>query len=180
MFYRVASQQDPSALWQWESRVIAALEVLLRVLWMYRSLPRSQLRVFFSSSVDGLELLPDRETKGLWSNSIPVEHLLQGRWRTSQSISQLDLRQCELALRTRTSMGMGAPSTGGEPALPEQRRSPSPQGSRDVLDRRRLALELGAPRDHDTRYLFTLPTSLPQVLAWMKLRAQVQDGALQP
>ena len=180
MFYRVASQQDPSALWQWESRVIASLEVLLRVLWMYRSLPRSHLRVFFASSVEGLDLLPDRETKGLLSNSIPVDHLLQGRWRTSQSISQLDLRQFELELRTRNSMGMGETSTGGEPSVPERRRSTSPQGSRDVLDRRRLEVELGAPRDHDTLYLFTLPTSLPQVLAWMKLRAQVQDGAFQP
>ncbi len=50
----------------------------------------------------------------------------------------------------------------------------------DVLDRRRLELELGTPGDHDTRYTFTLPTALPQVLAWMKLLAKVQGGQLQP
>jgi hypothetical protein len=39
----------------------------------------------------------------------------------------------------------------------------------DVLDRRRLEVELGTPGDHDTLYLFTLPTSLPQIHAWTKL-----------
>jgi hypothetical protein len=180
MFYRLASRKDPSALWKWESRVIASREVLSRILWMYRSLPQSQLRVFFSSSVEGLDLLLDRENTGLASDSIPVEHLLHGRWSTSQSISQLELRQFESELRTRNSVGMVETTTVGEPSLPEKRRSPLPAGRRDVLDRRRLEVELGTPGDHDTRYMFTLPTFLPQVLAWMKLLAKVQDGALQP
>ena len=180
MFYRVASQQEPSALWKWESRVIASLEVLARILWMYRSMPRSHLRVFFSSSVEGLDLLLDRENTGLASDSIPVEHLLHERWRTSQISGQIDLRQFESELRTRNSVGMGATTTGGEPSLPEKRRSPSPAGSLDVLDRRRLEVELGTPGDHDTRYTFTLPPSLPQVLAWMKLLAQVQESAFLP
>jgi hypothetical protein len=50
----------------------------------------------------------------------------------------------------------------------------------DVLDRRRLEVELGTPGDHDTRYTFTLPPSLPQVLAWMKLLAKVQEGEFLP
>jgi hypothetical protein len=119
MFYRVASQQGPSALWKWESRVIASVEVLLRILGMYRSMPRSHLRVFFSSSVEGLDLMVDRETKGLASDSIPVEHLLHGRWSTSQIISHLELRQFESELRTRNSVGMVETSTIGEPSLPE-------------------------------------------------------------
>ena len=160
--------------------MIASVEVLFRILGMYRSVPRSQLRVFFSSSVEGLDLMLSRETKGLASDSIPLEHLLQGRVSISQSLSQLELRQFESALRTRNSVGMGAPSTGGEPSLHEKRSSPPPAGRMDVLDSRRLEVERGTPGDHDTRYTFTLPTSLPQVHAWMQLRAQVQDGALQP
>jgi hypothetical protein len=62
----------------------------------------------------------------------------------------------------------------------EMSRSTLPAGRMDVLDRRRLELELGTPGDHDTRYTFTLPTALPQFLAWMKLLAKVQGGQLQP
>ena len=147
---------------------------------MSRSIPRSLLRVFFASSVEGLDLMLDCETKGLASGSIAVDHLLPGRCSTSQSISQLEMRQFESELRTRASLGTGATSTGGEPSLHEKRRSPPPAGRMDVLDRRRLEIELGTPGDHDMRFTFTLPTSLPQVHAWMQLRAKVQDGALQP
>jgi hypothetical protein len=180
MFYRLAIQKDPSALWKWESRVIASLDVLFRILWMYRSTPRSYLRVFFSSSIECLDLMLDCETKGLASDSIPVEQLLQGRWSTSQIISQLELRQFESELRTRTSEGMVETSTVGEQSLHEKRSRPSLEGSMDVLDRRRLEVEFGTPHDHDTLYTFTLPTSLPQVHAWMKLLAKVQDGELLP
>jgi len=180
MFYRLAIQKDPSALWTWESRVIASFDVLFRILWMYRSMPQYQLRVFFSSSVAGLDLMLDRETKGLGSNSIPVDQLLQGGWSTSQIISQLELRRFESEVRTRKSVGTVATSTVGEQFLHEKRSSTSPEGSMDVLDRRRLEIEFGTPRDHDTLYAFTLPTSLPQVLAWLKLLAMVQDGGLQP
>lgn len=176
MLYRVAIQKEPLALWKWESRVIASREVLLRVLWMYRSLPRDHLRVFCSSSVEGLDLLLDHEKNGLDSNSLPVDHFLQ----ESRSTSQLEQPHPESEPGIRINEGMGETSTVGEPSGPEIRRSPLPEGSTDVLDRRRLALELGTPGDHDTPYTFTCPTSLPQVHAWTKLLAQVQDGAFLP
>ena len=34
--------------------------------------------------------------------------------------------------------------------------------------------------DHDLPYSFTLPNSVPQVRAWMKLLLHRQDGAFQP
>jgi len=89
------------------------------------------------------------------------------------------MRQSESEPTIRKNEGIVETSTVGEPSVPEMRRSPLPEGSMDVLDRRRLELELGTSGDHDTRYMFTLPTSLPQVLAWMRLRAWVQDGELQ-
>jgi hypothetical protein len=113
MLYRVALQKFPSGLWRWESPVIASVEGLLRLLGMYRSIPRSQLRVFFASSVEGLDLLLDREAKGLASSSISVEQLLPGRWRTSHSLNQLELRQFESALGT-------CESTGWEQFPPEE------------------------------------------------------------
>jgi hypothetical protein len=44
------------------------------------------------------------------------------------------------------------------------------------LDKRREDLERGAGGDHDLPHRFTLPTSMPQVLAWVKMLARVQQG----
>ncbi|HKF38973.1 MAG TPA: hypothetical protein VKB35_18900, partial [Ktedonobacteraceae bacterium] len=38
----------------------------------------------------------------------------------------------------------------------------------------------GAGGDHDLPYQFTLPTAMPQVLAWVKLLARVRQGDFQP
>jgi len=85
VYYRLATQPAASACWEWESRVIASVEILFRVLWMYRSEPRDRLRVFFSSSVAGLDLMREREDQGLASTSIPLAHLLHERWSTPRS-----------------------------------------------------------------------------------------------
>jgi hypothetical protein len=45
---------------------------------------------------------------------------------------------------------------------------------------RRLAVEFESGTDHDIPYTFTLPGSLPQVLAWARLLARVQRGELEP
>lgn len=172
MYYRLASRRDASSCWEWESRVIVSLDILFRILWMYRSVPQDRLRVFFSSSVACLDLMLDREKKGLASNSIPAAHLLRGGWSTDQCISQLEMRQFESALRTRESLGMGETSTIGEQDWPENRSSTPSEGWMNVLDRRRLEIERGTPGDHDTPYTFSLPTSLPQTLAWLKLLAR--------
>lgn len=59
--------------------------------------------------------------------------------------------------------------------------SPSPdESSMSPLDKRREELERGASGDRDLPYRFTLPTALPQVLAWVKLLARVQQGDFQP
>jgi hypothetical protein len=173
MFYRVAIQKDPSAQWTWESRVIASREVLLRVLGMYRSMPLDHLRVLYSSSVEGLDQLLDREKNGLASGSIAVDQLLQEK----RGASQLEMRPFESEPRVRKNEEMIVAPTVGAPSVHQIHRSTLPEESMDVLDRRRLELELGTPGDHDTRYTFTLPTSLPQVLAWMKLLVRVQADA---
>lgn len=48
------------------------------------------------------------------------------------------------------------------------------------MEQRREELERGAGGDYDIPYRFALPTSILQVLAWMKLLARVRDGELQP
>src|SRR5260221_4775375 len=58
-----------------------------------------------------------------------------------------------------------------EPSLGDSSKSP--------LDKRREEIEHGAGADHDLLYRFTLPTSMPQVLAWVKLLSRVRHGDLQ-
>jgi hypothetical protein len=48
------------------------------------------------------------------------------------------------------------------------------------LEKRREEIERGAGGDHDLPYRFTLPTSIPQVLGWVKLLVRVQQGDFQP
>ena len=52
------------------------------------------------------------------------------------------------------------------------------ESNRSPLDKRREELERGVGSDHDRPYRFTLPTSMPQVLAWVKLLGRVQQGDL--
>jgi hypothetical protein len=47
------------------------------------------------------------------------------------------------------------------------------------LEKRRVELERGAGGDHDLPYRFTLPLSMPQVLAWVKLLAKISAGELE-
>ena len=47
------------------------------------------------------------------------------------------------------------------------------------LEQRREELERGVGGDQDILYRFTGPSSMPQVLTWMKLLVRVQDGTLQ-
>jgi hypothetical protein len=48
------------------------------------------------------------------------------------------------------------------------------------LEKRRVELECGAGGDHDLPYQFSLPTSMPQALAWVKLLGRAQRGDVQP
>ncbi len=49
-----------------------------------------------------------------------------------------------------------------------------------LMEMRRLELELCSTGDHDVPYTFSIPSSVPQVLAWTKLLAKVQRGELEP
>jgi len=47
------------------------------------------------------------------------------------------------------------------------------------LEIARLELELGVVGDHDTEYVFSLPSSLPQLISWMRLMLKVRSGELE-
>ena len=165
MYYRVAIQMDQVPTWQWKSTALSSLNILLQWLQYYRALPHDRLRIFSSSSREALNEQLLRENQGLLSNSVPAAQFLQERRITPQGTER------EAAAGwTRANERMASMVALREPSQGESSRSP--------LDKRREELERGAGGDHDLPYRFTLPTSMPQVLAWLKLQVRVQQGDL--
>lgn len=154
MYYRVAIQVDAQLPWQWKSTVLSSLNILLQWLQFYRAFPYEHLCIFSSSSRESLNKQLERENQGLESTSVTATHFLQERL---------------IAPRRN---GLTACMTADSRPLPDER-STSP------LEKRREELERGAGGDHELPYQFTLPTSLPQALAWVKLLARVEQGDLQ-
>lgn len=177
MYYRVAVQVDPSPLWQWKSTVLSSLDALFQFLRLYRALPHDRLRIFSCSSREEMNEQLGRENTGLSSTSVTAAQFLQERmicspevvWGASARGTQWNERTTSIALITELSFNEGGR---GAQTLDESGVS--------SLEKRRAELERGIGGDHDLPYRFTLPTSLPQVLAWMKLLAKVQYGELQP
>ena len=69
-----------------------------------------------------------------------------------------------------------------EPQPDELSRKTQPLDDRGLsfLDKRRMELERGSGGDHDILYRFTLPITMLQVLAWVKLLARVKAGEVPP
>lgn len=177
MQYRVAIQVDPSSTWKWKSTVLSSLDALFQFLRLYRALLQDHLRVFSSLTREGLDEQLVQENNGGGSTSVTAAQFLQERMihspevirGTSERGAQGHQETASIAVSTKT-------------RLDESSRAAHALGERSMssLDRRRLELERGTGGDHDTPYTFTLPASMPQVLAWMKLLARVQRGELQP
>jgi hypothetical protein len=167
MYYQVAIQVDPSPTWQWKSTALRSLNTLILWLEYYRVLPHNRLRIFSSSSREELNEQLVRENQGLLSTSVPATQFLQERRIAPQGA----MREAE-ASETRANERTASILALTEPSPYESCTSP--------LEKRRDELERGAGGDHDLPYRFTLATSMPQVLAWVKLLVRVQQGDLQP
>jgi hypothetical protein len=167
MYYRVAIQVKAQPLWKWQSTALSSLGSLLQWLQFYRAFPPERLRIFSSPTNEALNEQLTRENQGLSSTSVPARQFLQERRITPRGAvrqacaggSQTNERTTSIPAET-------------SPTLDERGMSP--------LDKRREELERGAGGDHDLPYRFTLPTSTPQVLAWVELLARVQQGDFQP
>ncbi len=115
--------------------------------------------------------------QGLESTSVTAAQFLQERritqqgalWEASAHGTRRNERPTSIAVVT-------------EPSLGESSRESQSLDERGVsfLEKRRVELERGAGGDHDLPYRFTLPGSMPQVLAWVKLLAKVSAGELEP
>jgi hypothetical protein len=166
MYYRVAIQVDASPTWQWKSTALSSLNILFHWLQYYRVFPHDRLRIFSSPSQETLKEQLVRENQGLGSFSIPVTRFLQER----------GIAPKEEGRQT----AVGGMRTNERPVPFATETSPSQvESSASPLDKRREELERGAGGDHDLPYRFTLPISMPQVLAWLTLQVMVQQGDLQ-
>lgn len=177
MYYRVAIQLDHLPAWQWKSTALSELSAVFQWLRLHRVLPQDRLRIFSSSSREEMDEQIGRENQGLLSTSVTAAQFLQARMIGLREAAagagagnrQGNERTTSIALVTESPLG-------------EKSREPQPLDERGIssLERRRIEFERGAGGDHDCPYRFTLPGSMPQVLAWVKLLVRVQHGDFQP
>jgi hypothetical protein len=177
MYYRVATQVDAAATWQWKSTALSSLSTLFQFLRLFRALPHDQLRVFSSSSREGLAEQLEQENKGLASTSVTAAQFLQERMIQPQVVVR-----STSAREGGTSLERGSIAVISQQAVNECGMEGSALQSRSMnaLEKRREELESGPGGDHDLPYRFSLPLSLPQALAWMTLMVRVQQGELHP
>jgi hypothetical protein len=179
MYYRIAirqerDQRDRPSTWQWKTTALSSLQSLFQVLRLYGALPQEHLRVFSSPSREGLEERLRQGNRGLDSASVTAAHFLHQRMIHSRGVTSAyrprgHEETTSIAFSTRTRLdesGIAAHAV-------------DESGVRS-LEKRRTELEHGVGGDLDLPYRFNLPTSMPQVLAWVKLLAKVQNGAIQP
>jgi hypothetical protein len=167
MYYRIAIQVEAQPPWKWQSTALSSLGTLLQWLQVYRAFPQERLRIFSSASPQELNEQLARENQGLLSSSVPAPQFLQERRIALQGA----VREAFTG-GTRAHEPTASTSTKTSPSAGESGMSP--------LDKRREELEHGAGGDHDLPYQCTLPTSLQQALAWVKLLVRVQRGDFRP
>ncbi len=167
MYYRIAIQVDAQPTWKWQSTALSSLNSLLQWLQVYRVFPHERLRIFSSSSPEELNEQFARENQGLFSPGVPATQFLQERRIAPQgAVREASKHRTRANERTASTLALTEPS-------PDE-------SCMGPLEKRREELERGAGGDHDLPYRFTLPTSMPQVLAWMRLMGRVQRGEVEP
>ncbi len=176
MYYRVAIQVEPSPLWQWKSTMLSSLDTLFQFLRLYRALPQDHVRVFSSTSQEGLKEQFVQENNGLVSNSVTAAQFLQERMLRSTHVTEDMSERKEQGMRENQMRASIAVTN--NTWLNESNKAAGVLYERTMstLDIRRLEAELGAGGDHDVPYAFALPLSMPQVLVWMSLLSRVHRG----
>ena len=177
MYYRVATQVDAAPTWQWKSSVLSELATLFHYLRLLRALPHDQLRVFSSSSRQGLVEQLEQENQGLAHMSVTAAQFLRERRIQPPAERQRTSQRERGTSLVRVAMAGISPQPVNEPGS-----EGCAVGTRSMsaLERRREELESGPGADHDLPYQFSLPSSLPQVLVWVKLLVKVQKGECEP
>lgn len=192
MIYRVAIWTDQTSMWNWKSTVLSTPDTLFSFLKIYDRVTKNRLRVFFATSTEFLNEMLVRANQRLASNSVTAEEFLQcGRQINVQQIKQFEL---ELGLQAHKELVTKSVITGQlrderSPLHANSMVEPANHAfagasltSRETRPLERLQEEPEKSRggDHDTPYIFTLPSSIRETLAWTRLLAKVHRGELEP
>jgi hypothetical protein len=173
-YYRLALQDRQTAQWIWKTTALTSLPAVFQLLRIYSTLPQDRIRVFTASSKEDLSEMLRCENNNQVSGSVTAaqflyERNMQVRERVQSASEHRAAEQAVRQTMVATSISLREHNTA--PDSPES-------FSMSLLDKKRLELECGAGGDHDSPYTFSLPTSIPQALAWVKLLVKVQDGNL--
>lgn len=158
-------------------------------------LPQDGLRVFSASSEAELHEMLSRQNSHLESGSVTAAQFLQARkiaggaqaYSSSQELASPQLIQqgtdtAKWAGEVWEKHQAAQHGAGWVPtsALCEHLAAPGALSSvgMDSQEKKRLEIELGPGGDHDTPYLFTLPVSQKERLAWIRLQKRVLAGEL--
>ncbi len=95
IYYRVALQLEYSSSWQWRSSTLTSESSVFDTLKAYTHIPKSAIRVFFSSSSVCMDEMLRRANNGLSSNFVTVEQFLQ-----KEHMSLAEVKRLELELHT--------------------------------------------------------------------------------
>jgi hypothetical protein len=166
--YRIAGRLRgaPDLAWRWRTTRLDSLPAVWISLQKYRWPEHTQLRLFSASSVECLEEMLARANAGKSSTSVAAERVVSGRllpaleWGAGGGIDE--------AVETNSL---------GSDAVAETERFGAGLAGLDLLHARRLELEIGPGGDHDVPYLFALPDSWPEAVAWIHLMTNTRAGA---
>lgn len=177
MYYHVATPVGTTSTWRWKSTVLSSLDTLFQFLRLFRTLPHDQLRVFSSSSREGLAERLEQENKSLASTLVTAAQFLQERMILPPAAVR-STSACEGG----ASLERGSIAVLSQQAVNEHDAGGGTSESRAIsyLERRRQELESGPGGNHDLPYRFSLPLSMPQVFSWLTLLRRVQQGELLP
>lgn len=179
VYYRVAWKNQPSSVWRWKSTKLTSLQAVVHFLRLHHALSQDHLRVFSSSSYEGLRELLKEENQGRQQISVTAEQFLHERGMHAGRMSGRASAQGGSEIREnqeKTAITATLPPLLSQSSAQEV---PVDEKSISMLDRKRWETEMGAGGDHDLPYTFSLPLSRPQTLAWIRLMARVQRGELE-
>jgi len=158
MYYRIAIQTQSSPIWRWVSTPLGSMNRVTQWLLFYQAVPRDRLRVFEAPSREALSEQLLSENGAVSSRATPAAKFVSA--------------DSDGPLAARSETAIWFQDAGSHQVRVLEKSSTSP------LDRRRDELERGAGSDHDLPYCFSIPASMPQLLAWAKLLARVECGDL--
>jgi len=188
-YYRLAVQVGQSTQWSWKTTAVTSLQAVLQLLRSYRMLPQDGIRVFTASAKEELSEIIRRQNNSLVPGSVTAAQFLQARkisgGEQAHIASEERVSPQTVQQGTDTATWARVVWEKHQVAQAAQREHLAPAGAPSSLgmsfqEKKRLEIELGPGGDHDTPYLFTLPISQQERLAWIRLLKQVQAGELLP